>query len=84
MRSHQLASAGSHLSRFTTKGKHIPDVLLEKVSELGRRYHSDQHDKPDSANRELAKELGLLDYLAGRFSIAGSPKECISKMREGN
>lgn len=75
-----LASAGSHLSRFTTKGKHIPDALMEKVSELGRRYNSDQHDKPDSANRELAKELGLLDYLADRFSIAGPPKECIAKL----
>jgi 5,10-methylenetetrahydromethanopterin reductase len=75
-----LASAGSHLSRFTTKGKHIPDELMERVKELGRRYNSDQHDKPDSANRELAKELGLLDYLADRFSIAGSPKECIAKI----
>jgi 5,10-methylenetetrahydromethanopterin reductase len=75
-----LASAGSHLSRFTTKGKHIPDELMSRISELGRRYNSDQHDKPDSANRELAKELGLLDYLAERFSVAGSPKDCIKKL----
>ena len=26
------------------------------------------------------KELGLLDYLAERFSIAGTPKDCISKL----
>ncbi|MGH6740423.1 MAG: LLM class flavin-dependent oxidoreductase, partial [Bradyrhizobium sp.] len=32
-----LASAGSHLSRFTTKGKHIPEALMSRVSELGRR-----------------------------------------------
>ena len=75
-----LASAGSHLSRFTTKGKHIPEELMSRVSELGRRYNSDQHDKPDSANRELAKELGLLDYLADRFSVAGSPKQCVDKL----
>jgi alkanesulfonate monooxygenase SsuD/methylene tetrahydromethanopterin reductase-like flavin-dependent oxidoreductase (luciferase family) len=75
-----LASAGSHLSRFTTKGKHIPEQLMSRISELGRRYNSDQHDKPDSANRELAKDLGLLDYLADRFSIAGSPKQCIEKL----
>jgi len=75
-----LASAGSHMSRFTTKGKHIPDHLLDQVKELGRRYASDQHDKPDSTNRELAKELGLLDYLADRFSVAGSPAECIDKL----
>lgn len=75
-----LASAGSHLSRFTTKGKHIPAQLMNKVVELGRRYNSDQHDKPDSANRELIKELGLLDYLADRFSIAGTPSDCIKKL----
>jgi 5,10-methylenetetrahydromethanopterin reductase len=75
-----LASAGSHLSRFTVKGKHIPDELMDKVKMLGERYNSDQHDKPDSANRELIKELGLLDYLADRFSVAGTPKDCIRKL----
>ena len=54
-----LASAGNHLSRFTTKGKHIPDDLLDNIKRLGQRYNSDQHDKPDSANRELIKELGF-------------------------
>ena len=30
-----LASAGSHLSRFTVKGKHIPEHLMDKVKMLG-------------------------------------------------
>jgi 5,10-methylenetetrahydromethanopterin reductase len=75
-----LASAGSHLSRFTTRGKHIPDDLLDKIKRLGESYKSDQHDKPDSSNRELIKELGLLDYLADRFAIAGTPNHCIRKL----
>ena len=77
-----LASAGSHLSRFTTRGKHIPDNLLDKIKRLGERYRSDQHDKPDSSNRELIKELGLLDYLADRFSIAGTPNDCIRTLEQ--
>lgn len=77
-----LASAGSHLSRFTTEGKHIPPDLLEKVEALGRRYRSDQHDKPDSTNRALITELGLSDYLAKRFSIAGSSGDCIAKLEQ--
>jgi|SRR5262245_17030270 len=77
-----LASAGSHLSRFTTRGKHIPDDLLDKIKRLGECYKSDQHDKPDSTNRELIKELGLLDYLADRFSIAGTPNDCIGKLEQ--
>jgi 5,10-methylenetetrahydromethanopterin reductase len=76
-----LASAGSHLSRFTTEGKHIPRHLMEKVKMLGARYNSAQHDKPDSSNRELIKELGLLDYLAERFAIAGTPQDCIDKLK---
>jgi 5,10-methylenetetrahydromethanopterin reductase len=75
-----LASAGSHLSRFTVKGKHIPDHLMDKVKLLGERYNSDQHDKPDSANREVIKELDLLDYLAERFAVAGTPQDCIKKL----
>jgi 5,10-methylenetetrahydromethanopterin reductase len=77
-----LASAGSHLSRFTTRGKHIPDDLLDKIKRLGECYKSDQHDKPDSINRELIKELGLLDYLADRFSITGTPDDCIRKLEQ--
>ena len=77
-----LASAGSHLSRFTTRGKHIPDDLLDKIKRLGECYKSDQHDKPDSTNRELIKGLGLLDYLADRFSIAGTPNDCIRKLEQ--
>ena len=75
-----LASAGSHLSRFTVQGKHIPEHLMQKVKTLGSRYNPAQHDKPDSSNRELIKELGLLEYLAERFAIAGTPRDCIAKL----
>lgn len=77
-----LASAGSHLSRFTTEGKHIPAELHERVVELGRRYHVDQHDKPDSANRQLIDELGLRDYLADRFAVAGTVEDCVAKLEQ--
>ena len=75
-----LASAGSHLSRFTTEGKHIPPELHASVVELGERYRPEEHSKPDSANRGLIRELGLVDYLADRFSIAGTTSDCIAKI----
>ena len=75
-----LASAGSHLTRLTTRGKHVPPELMDRVKELGRRYNSAQHDMPDSANRALIKELGLIDYLAERFAVIGSPRDCIAKL----
>jgi 5,10-methylenetetrahydromethanopterin reductase len=77
-----LASAGSHLSRFTTTGKHIPPDLYDAVVELGHRYRTDQHDKPDSQNRELIKELGLFDYLANRFAVAGTVEDCVEKLNK--
>ena len=75
-----LASAGSHLSRFTTEGKHIPSALHERIVALGQRYRADQHDMPDSANRELIHELGLTDYLAERFAVAGTVEDCVAKL----
>ena len=73
-----LASAGSHLSRFTTEGKHIPAGLHDAVVALGERYRPEEHSKPDSSNRGLIRELGLLDYLAGRFAIAGTVDDCVA------
>ena len=75
-----LASAGSHLSRFTTEGKHIPRELHAAVVALGDRYRPEEHSKPDSSNRDLVRELGLLDYLAERFAIAGTVDECVAKI----
>jgi 5,10-methylenetetrahydromethanopterin reductase len=75
-----IASAGSHLTRLATTGKHVPPELMDRIKELGRRYNSAQHDMPESANRALIKELGLIDYLADRFAVIGTAPECIEKL----
>jgi 5,10-methylenetetrahydromethanopterin reductase len=76
-----LASAGSQLSRFTAEGKHIPPHLMDKVVELGRRYNSGHHDKPEGDNGRLIKDLGLIDYLADRFAVAGTAEDCVKKLQ---
>src|SRR5262245_30444839 len=76
-----LASAGNHLSRFTTEGKHIPPDLLQKVKILGQRYAFSTHTLPGSPNNRLIEELGLVDYLADRFAAVGTPEDCIKKIR---
>jgi alkanesulfonate monooxygenase SsuD/methylene tetrahydromethanopterin reductase-like flavin-dependent oxidoreductase (luciferase family) len=75
-----LAAAGNHLSRFTTEGKHIPPDLLEPVRALGQRYAFGSHTRPGSSNARLIEELGLVDYLADRFAVAGTPAECVAKL----
>lgn len=76
-----LGAAGNHLSRFTTEGKHIPPDLLSKVKILGERYTYTDHVAPGSANCRLIEELGLVDYLADRFAVAGTPADCIARLR---
>lgn len=76
-----LAAAGNHLSRFTTEGKHIPPDVLSKVKILGERYSYTDHVAPGSANCRLIEELGLVDYLAERFAVAGTPADCIAGLR---
>ena len=75
-----LASGAKHLARFTTIGKHIPGDLEPKIREVKRRYRFDQHQQPGSDNVRLIEELGLVDYLADRMAIAGTPQECIAKI----
>ena len=75
-----LAAAGNHLTRFTTVGKHIPPELLPKIQELGKRYVFEEHVAPGSANCRLIEELGLVDFLADRFAIAGTQADCIRKI----
>jgi 5,10-methylenetetrahydromethanopterin reductase len=72
-----LAAAGNHLSRFTTEGKHVPPDLLPRVRALGERYTYTDHVQPGSGNARLIEELGLVDYLADRFAVAGTPADCI-------
>jgi 5,10-methylenetetrahydromethanopterin reductase len=75
-----LASAGNHLSRFTTEGKHIPPELLPRVRTLGQRYTYTDHVQPGSGNARLIEELGLVEYLAERFAVAGTAADCIRKL----
>ena len=77
-----LAPAGSHLARFGSEGKHVPPELLPKLEQLAARYRIDQHDQPQSVNRALLDELGLVDYLADRYAIVGTPADCIRKIEQ--
>ena len=47
----------------------------EAARKIGTRGRD--HVAPGSANCRLIEELGLVDYLADRFAIAGTPAECI-------
>src|SRR3990170_2493028 len=72
-----LAASANHAFRATLEGKHVPERHHEAIRELRRRYAFHQHEHlGPTANAALTDELGLTDYLAERFAIAGTPDEC--------
>jgi 5,10-methylenetetrahydromethanopterin reductase len=59
---------------LNTRG--VPSDLHDAVFELRRRYST----RPGDADAELVDELGLFDYLAGRFAILGTPDDCLEQL----
>lgn len=54
----------------------VPEEFHESILELRRRYST----RPDNADAALVDELGLFDYLAGRFAIYGTPDQCLEQL----
>lgn len=76
-----LAASANHAFRATLEGKHVPERYREGIHELQRRYAFHQHEQlGPSANAALTDELGLTDYLAERFAIAGTPDDCVAQV----
>ena len=77
-----LAASGHHVFAFTLEGKRVPPELQEAVNALRRQYQASEHEQlGHTRNAALTDELGLTDYFADRFAIAGTPEECRSKAR---
>ena len=55
----------------------VPAEYHEPVRELRRRYST----RPGEADARLVDELGLFDYLAGRFAVYGTPDQCLDQLR---
>ncbi len=54
----------------------VPEEFHEPIWELRRRYST----RPGDADAALVDELGLFDYLAGRFAIYGTPDQCLAQL----
>lgn len=69
-----LSALANLLIRGGTEGKAIPAEHLAAFQELETRYEFASHAEASStgSNATLVRELGLLDYLAERFAVAGT------------
>ncbi len=67
--------------RFTLDGKNVPEELQEAVMALQGEYVPSEHEQlGETRNAALSDELGLTDFLADRFAVAGTPAECLAKV----
>lgn len=79
-----LAASSAHAFRFSLEGKEVPEDYEEPIRELERRYDPGFHNQPgpDNPNARAVAELGLTEYLASRFGVAGTEEQCIGRIRE--
>lgn len=71
-----LASAAAFGLNSKAQMATVPVDLRDAVRELRRRYDPTKHVMWDGPNAKLVDELGLDDYLAGRFGVIGTAAEC--------
>ena len=57
-------------------GRGLPEPLHEPLRALRARYST----SPGEADARLLDELGLFDYLAGRFAVWGTPADCLDQL----
>ena len=78
-----LAGGARLLMRFGTQGKLIPEKYMDAMLKLDAAYSPAQHVVRSGAqpNAELVDKLGLTEYLADRFSLAGTPEEIVAKVK---
>ena len=78
-----LAAGGNLLAR-SPAATTVPDRYRAALTELaaGYTYTAHMHSTGTSPNGELVTRLGLVDYLADRFALAGEPTEVRERVRE--
>lgn len=77
-----LATRANHAFRATMEGKGVPREYRAPLRELIKRYRTEEHADPGfKGNGALVKELGLTEFLAGRFAVVGTASECAEQLR---
>lgn len=79
-----VASLAHHISRSGTVGKFIPERYAAGILELGQAYNLLSHGAPSREQREeyrrIARRTGVDDYLVSRYTIAGTPDDCVAQV----
>lgn len=80
-----LAGKANMSFKITTEGRNVPPEYEQPIGELCERYDAQHHtttgETADAHNKRLVEDLGLADYLARRFGVVGTPRECKERFR---
>jgi 5,10-methylenetetrahydromethanopterin reductase len=78
-----LAGVAHHSLQFSLEGKAVPERYREPVRELVERYDSAAHQQDGTgSNEDLVGELGLTDYLADRYAVAGTRDQVAARLSD--
>ena len=79
-----VASLAHHITRRGVTGKFIPAEFAPGILDLGARYDLGTHGSPSAEQKraygDLARSLGIADYLLDRFTISGTPAEAAGRV----
>tara|TARA_A100001037_G_scaffold303385_1_gene337242 strand:+ start:307 stop:1332 length:1026 start_codon:yes stop_codon:yes gene_type:complete len=79
----ELASTAHHAFRFTQKGKLVPPRFANAIREVQQGYKPTHHeDLGESPNAQLMQDPDLLEYMASRFAVLGTPEECVAQIQK--
>jgi 5,10-methylenetetrahydromethanopterin reductase len=78
-----LAGTGKYALQTALDERNVPPKHQESLATLREEYNPQKHVKPGGGpNAELIDRLGLTDFLADRFAVAGTPDDCLEKLQE--
>lgn len=80
----QLASTANHALRYDLDAKGVPPAHREPIRRLQAAYEPGHHlgVEADNPNSALVEEFGLTDYLADRFTVAGTPSDVARQLED--
>lgn len=77
-----VSSIVNHSMRLGIDGKHVPEELRDKVQEYVDGYALTEHAEPAGTNRRRLDALGLTEWAAGRWMLAGNPADWVERVNE--
>jgi len=83
---HSLTTYANLAFRFSMEGKHLPPQYHDAVKRIHAEYRAKDHVTGGAAKEHsrLADDTGLTQYLASRFSLAGTPHQVLEQIARAN